>query len=112
MSKTPDRMRCSHILLSWDKAVNSTHTRELSFAIHDAKTLIAELKRGGISWDVAVKENSACVDSFLRGGDLGWFQQHEITPELWIACLVTPVGELNPEPVQSPYGIHIIFRTG
>ena len=45
-------------------------------------------------------------------GDLGWFEQHEITPEIWNACLVTKVGDLFPEPIDSPYGVHIIYRTG
>jgi parvulin-like peptidyl-prolyl isomerase len=31
---------------------------------------------------------------------------------IWNACLITPVGELCQEPVDTPYGVHIIFRTG
>lgn len=105
-------MRCSHILLSWDQANDSTHSRELAFAIHDAKALIAELKAGGLSWNTAVKENTACKTTWLNGGDLGWFPEMEITHEIWTACLATPVGELFPEPVNTRYGVHIIFRTG
>ena len=112
MSKIPEKMRCSHILLSWDQAIESTHSRELAFAIHDATMLIAELKRGGLSWDTAVKENTACKTTWNNGGDLGWFSEIEITEEIWRACLATPVDELFPEPVNSPYGIHIIYRTG
>lgn len=105
-------MRCSHILLSWDEAIDSTHSRDLAFAIHDAKQLISELQRGGLSWEAACRENSACNVSWNHGGDLGWFQEHEITPEIWLSCLVTDVGDMNPEPVLSPYGVHIIYRTG
>ncbi len=112
MNKVPGKMRCSHILLSWDKALNSTHSRELVFAIHDAKTIIAEVKSGGVQWHIAVKEHSACEGSRYKSGDLGWFQEHEITAEIWIACMVTKVGEIADEPIQSPYGIHIIMRTG
>lgn len=108
----PTKLRCSHILLSWDQAINSTHSRELVFAIHDAKLLISELQKGTLSWNVACKENSACDRSYLNGGDLGWFQEHEVTPEIWNTCLITKIGDLFPEPVQSPYGIHIIYRTG
>lgn len=112
MSTTPTKMRCSHILLSWDKAINSTHTRELCFAIHDAKTIMADLKKGSITWNIAVREHSACMDTGFETGDLGWFEQHEITPEIWTACLVTEIGDVFPEPITSPYGVHIIFRTG
>lgn len=112
MSKLPQKMRCAHILLSWDQAINSTHSRELVFAIHDAKIIIAELQRGGYSWETAVKEHSACSETFWKGGDLGWFSQDEILDEIWVACLATPKGELFPEPVQSPFGVHILYRTG
>jgi hypothetical protein len=112
MSKIPEKMRCSHILLSWDQAIESTHSRELAFAIHDAKQIISDLEKGTISWNVAVKEHTACRHSWNNGGDLGWFEEHEITPEIWIACLTTKVGDLSLEPINSPYGVHIIFRTG
>ena len=107
----PPRMRCSHILLSWDEAINSTHSRDLIFAIRDAHEIIRDLQAGTISWTQACKEHSAC-DSAFQGGDLGWFEQFDVTPELWTAVLMTPKGDLNPEPVTSPYGVHIITRTG
>ena len=108
----PSKVRCSHILLSWDQAFESTHSRELVFAIHDAKEIIASLKGGGYTWQAAVKEHSACPHSWVSDGDLGWFKFGEVTPELWNACLICPIDELLEEPVQSPYGIHIITRTG
>lgn len=109
--KKPSKVRCSHILLSWDEAVNSTHSRDLVFAVKDGQDIIKELKAGGLSWSTAVKEHSAC-DSWTAGGDLGWFEEHEVTPELWNACMVCKKDELLDEPIQSPYGIHIITRTG
>ncbi len=112
MSTLPTKMRCSHILLSWHGAKNSTHTREIAFALHDAKIILADLKKGSITWNIAVREHSACMQTGFDTGDLGWFEQHEITPEIWTACLVTPVGDIFPEPINSPYGIHIIYRTG
>lgn len=112
MTDIPKKMRCSHILLSWDEALHSTHSRELSFAIFDAQQIIAELKRGGVSWDTMVKEHSACIETWNKSGDLGWFEEQEIIEDVWIACLATPIGELFPEPITSPYGVHIIYRTG
>lgn len=112
MSTLPTKMRCAHILLSWHGAKNSTHTRELAFAIHDAKIILADLMKGSITWNIAVREHSACMQTGFDTGDLGWFEQHEITPEIWNACLVTKVGDLFPEPIDTPYGVHIIYRTG
>jgi len=110
--KQPDKMRCSHILLSWDQSINSTHSRELAFAIYDAQTIITELKSGGLSWSAAVKEHTACDASRFKNGNLGWFEESDIVNEIWQACLLTKKDELFPEPVNSPYGIHIIYRTG
>lgn len=107
------KVRCSHILLSWDMALESTHSRDLVFAVHDAKQIIASLKRGGYSWEQAVKEHSACPHSWWRDGDLGWFDLNDgVTPELYNACMICPIGELLEEPIQSPYGVHVITRTG
>jgi len=105
-------MRCSHILLSWKDAKESTHTRELVYAIYDAKMIITELQKGGYSWNTAVNEHTACKTTWKNGGDLGWFEEHSIHFSIWNACLVTPIGELCPEPIDTPFGVHIIFRTG
>ena len=39
------KVRCSHILLSYAEAINSTHSRDLFFAVWEAKEIIKELKR-------------------------------------------------------------------
>ena len=107
------KVRCSHILLSFDTALNSTHSRGIYFAVFEAKEIIKELKNGRISWEKAVKEHSACEHSWYRDGDLGWFDLNDgVTPELYNACLIHEVGDLLDEPIESPYGMHIIHRTG
>lgn len=111
--ETHPKVRASHILLSWDEAINSTHSRDLYFAIWEAKRIIGELKKGGYSWEQAVKEHSACEHSWYRDGDLGWFDLNDgVVPELYFSILACPKGELLDEPIQTPYGIHIITRTG
>ena len=106
------KVRCSHILISFDEAINSSHSRGIYFAVFEAKQIIKELKRGGYSWEQAVKEHSACQHSWYRDGDLGWFDLNDgITPELYNACMIHEVGDLLDEPIQTPYGLHIIHRT-
>lgn len=112
MIKNPTKMRMSHILLSWDGAVGSTHTRELAFALKEADMLLTELKKGTMTWKQCVTGHSACLETPFGTGDLGWREQHEITPELWRVCSILEVGELCPTPVHTLYGIHIIMRTG
>jgi parvulin-like peptidyl-prolyl isomerase len=108
-----EKVRASHILLSWDKAIDSSHSRDLVFAIHEAKRIIAELKSGGYSWQQAVKEHSACPHSWYRDGDLGWFDANDgVDLILYRSVLACPKGDLLEEPIQTPYGVHIITRTG
>ena len=80
------KVRCSHILISFDTALNSSHSRGIYFAVFEAKEIIKDLKKGGYSWEQAVKEHSACEHSWYRDGDLGWFDLNDgITPELYNA---------------------------
>ena len=43
------KVRCSHILISFDEAINSSHSRGIYFAVFEAKQIIKELKSGGYS---------------------------------------------------------------
>ena len=47
------KLKCKHILLSYDKAENSSMKDPLGVAVEDAERLILELKKGDISWDEA-----------------------------------------------------------
>ena len=71
------KVRCSHILISFDTALNSSHSRGIYFAVFEAKSIIKDLKKGGYSWEQAVKEHSACEHSWYRDGDLGWFDLND-----------------------------------
>jgi hypothetical protein len=107
------KVRCSHILLSHDEAIESTHSRDLYYAIWDAKKIISELQGSGLSWATAVKEHSACPHSWDKDGDLGWFDINDgVVPELYYAVKAAPKDQLLEEPIQTPYGIHILVRTG
>lgn len=107
------RVRCSHILLSHADAIESSHSRDLAYAVMDAKRIIHDLQTGGLSWATAVKENSACNRSWYKDGDLGWFDLTDgVCEELYFAVNAAPKDILLDEPIQTPYGIHIIVRTG
>lgn len=110
-AKFPSKMRASHILLSFKGAKNSTHSRSVAVAMAEGDRITAELKKGGVSFDRMARENSACP-SKRNGGDLGWFDPTEMAIEFSSACMNIPIGELGPHPIVSPFGVHIIWRTG
>ena len=104
------RMRASHILLSHKDANPPTHTRGIATAMGVAEKLVAELKSGGVSFEQAARENSACP-SKDRGGDLGWFEEEAMAFEFSGACKNIQKNDIGP-PCITPFGVHIIMRTG
>ena len=104
------RMKASHILLSHRQATPPTHSRGIAQAMMEAEKLITELKAGGTSFEQAARENSACP-SKARGGDLGWFEEETMALEFSGACKNIQKDDIGP-PCISPFGVHIILRTG
>lgn len=105
------KLRCKHILLSHKDAENSSHDRPLGVAMKEAETLITQLKKGEVSFAEAAAKNSACASGPRNGGDLGWFEEEKMHPDFSNAVKVIGVDTIGP-PVISPWGVHIILRTG
>lgn len=105
------KLRAKHILLSYDKAERSTHTRPLGVAVEDANKLVEQLNKGQITWNDAAYNNSACPSGKTSYGDLGWFEEEQMVPEFSQAVKVTGIDCMAP-PVITPFGVHIIVRTG
>lgn len=105
------KLKAKHILLSYDEAEMSTHTRPLGVAFQDAEALIKQLERGDIDWDKAAYENSACPSGKSSLGDLGEFDELDMVAEFSQAVKALHIGQIGP-PVVTPFGVHIILRTG
>ena len=106
------KMRASHILFSYAGAKNSTHSRGIAFAMKEAERVQKEIQKGGISFETAAKENSACPSGKRSGGDLGWFLPEDMVIEFSTACQSIPKGEMGLHPIVTEFGVHIIYRTG
>ena len=104
------KLRASHILLSHRDAKPPTHTRGIAQAMITAEELIKEIKSGGVTFEAAAWENSACP-SKSKGGDLGWFEEESMVLEFSGACKNILKGDIGP-PCITPFGVHIILRTG
>ena len=105
------KFKCKHILLSHKDAENSSHERPLGAAMTEAETLIKEIKSGQISWTDAAGKYSACASGPRHGGDLGWQQEEHFHPDFANAVKVIPMYTIGP-PIVSPWGVHIVVRTG
>ncbi len=94
LKSTPaeEEVRARHILVSTED---------------EAKTLIAELKKGA-AFDKLAKEKSTDKASGAEGGDLGWFKKSDMVKEFADAAFALKKGELTDTPVKTQFGYHVI----
>ncbi|MGY6277792.1 peptidylprolyl isomerase [Methylomonas sp. MgM2] len=74
----------------------------------EAKTIIAELEKGGDFQALAQKHSIDPAGS--EGGDLGWFTADRMVPPFSEAVIALENGKFSKEPVQTQFGWHVILR--
>jgi peptidyl-prolyl cis-trans isomerase C len=72
-----------------------------------AKSLIAELKKGG-KFDELATKNSKDTGSAQRGGDLDWNVPHTFDKQFSDAMVKLEKGKYTEAPVRSRFGFHVI----
>lgn len=75
----------------------------------DAKDIIAQLKKNPKAFESIAKAKSTDPGSKANGGELGWFDPHQMVPEFGAALAKLKKGEMTQEPVKSQFGYHIIL---
>ena len=73
----------------------------------EAKTLIADIKKGGNFEDLA-KKASKDPGSGANGGDLDWAAAASYVPEFSAAMTKLEKGQMTDTPVKTQFGFHII----
>jgi len=72
----------------------------------DARTILAEIQRGGNFEEVARRRST---DPAARnGGDLGFFRRGDMVPEFATAAFALQAGQVTPAPVRTQFGWHVI----
>ncbi len=92
-SNTPKEFKARHILVKTED---------------EAKALIKEIK-GGADFSKLAKEKSIDTGSAAKGGDMGWFKEHDMLDALAKAFVGLKKGELAKAPVKSQFGWHVII---
>lgn len=103
------RIRASHILLKFSGARRGFSSRPREEAQALAERLKAQIEAGG-DFRALAQEHSDCPSS-ARGGDLGKFGKGQMVPEFEQAAFALAFTEVSGI-VESPFGFHIIQRTG
>jgi len=92
--------RARHILISPDQIRSEREAR-------DQADLLYRRIRDGASFAELARAHSADTGSASRGGELGWLSAGETVPDFEAAMDRLAIGTVS-EPVQSPFGWHII----
>lgn len=104
------KLSASHILLmhedSQRKPPQITRTKEEALAL--AKKLSAKIKEGE-DFSKLAKEHSDCPSGKRSGGSLGVFPANRMAPAFSRGVMKLEIGGVS-EPVESPFGYHIIKR--
>ena len=104
------QVRASHILIPFQGAQKAPQdAKSKDEALKLSKDLVVKIKGGG-NFEELAKQNSSCP-SKEKGGDLGKFGKGAMVPAFETAAFGLKVGDVTPEPVETPFGFHIIKRT-
>ncbi len=104
-----DSVRASHILLMYQGAERSTATRTKEQAKAGIEQIKARLDAGG-DFAAEARQHSDCP-SGKSGGDLGSFGRGQMVGAFEDSAFSLPVGGTSGI-VETPFGYHIIRRTG
>ena len=104
-----DTVRASHILFMYKGSSRSTATRSKEAALQAIQSVQQKLA-GGEAFESLAKQCSDCP-SGRAGGDLGKFGRGQMVPEFEQVAFALPVGGVS-EVVETPFGYHLIMRTG
>lgn len=104
-----DQISASHILLMYAGSERSSATRSKD----EAKSQIGEVAeqlRGGADFAALARQHSDC-GSAQAGGDLGSFGRGQMVKAFEDAAFGLDVGATS-SVIETPFGFHIIRRTG
>ena len=101
--RSADIFEASHILLSADPA----DTEKYAASVREAEAIIATLNERPDDFADIARQRSDC-SSGKEHGRLGQITRGQTTPEFETFLLALEEGQLCPQPVKTPYGVHVL----
>lgn len=102
-------VRASHILLMYKGSMRSSASRSKAEAEQQIQQIAGKLQAGE-AFATLAKAHSDCPSS-AKGGDLGKFGRGQMVGPFEDAAFGLEVGQTSGV-VETPFGYHIIQRTG
>jgi len=104
MYTDPEQVHAQHILI---KVAQNAPADQVEAARKKAMEALKRIKKGE-DFAAVAKELSDDAVSREKGGDLGFFRRGVMVPKFEEAAFAMKPGEVSKEPVQTPFGFHII----
>lgn len=107
---TPERLQAAYNAAKSQPGFASEEVHALHILVADeneAKDLIAQLGKGA-DFAALAKEKSTDPSAKTNGGDLGYFRREMMVPEFSEAAFALKPGTIDPTPVHSQFGWHVI----
>jgi peptidyl-prolyl cis-trans isomerase NIMA-interacting 1 len=107
----PDAIIAQHVLVAYKGAKRAPKgvTRSKADARARAAEALAKI-RSGTPFEDVVKEYSDDTGSVDRMGSLGKFRREDMDPAFAAAAFALAMGQVS-DPVETPFGFHVIKRT-
>jgi peptidyl-prolyl cis-trans isomerase C len=101
--RSADIFEASHILLSADPA----DTEKYAASVREAEAIIATLNERPDDFADIARQRSDC-SSGKEHGRLGQITRGQTRPEFETFLFALEEGQLCPQPVKTPYGVHVL----
>ncbi|MBF0212773.1 MAG: peptidylprolyl isomerase [Magnetococcales bacterium] len=98
----PQEVRLGQILLAVDSTASSSRIEEKG---QQAEKLAEQLRQGASLATLAGQHSDD--PSGIEGGEIGWFKQGELMPEMEAAVFSMKPGEVA-NPIRTPQGFHVV----
>jgi parvulin-like peptidyl-prolyl isomerase len=107
----PEQIAAQHILVAWKgaKQAPSSVTRSKADAKKRADEVAAKAKAPGADFSALVSEYTDDEGTKGRQGSLGKFAKSKMTPAFADAAFALAVDQVS-DPVETPFGYHVIKR--
>ncbi len=99
VEEMPDSVKVAHIIFPADKGGDFSKAKIMADSI---KKIITPDNFASLAHQYSQDQESA-----QKGGDLGWFTQGKLLPEMDKACFAANKGDILE--IKSPYGYHLIY---
>ncbi len=107
-AKNP-QIRLSDILIEIKPGASAEQRAE---AKKRASEILAEIKKSKRPFEELVRLYSDDSTTKNLGGDVGWQSRITLVPTYYDAAIALKVGEITPNLVETPFGLHILKLTG